>query len=49
MNVVGDYITHINDGLGQKTRAVLESIEERLKVVQDKELGMLTVAFWILV
>lgn len=45
VNVAGDHVTHINDGLGVDTYAVLESIEECLKAVQDKELGTLSFAF----
>lgn len=48
VNIIGDHIAYINDGLGVDTYAVLpvlESIEERLKVVRDRKLGMLVVAF----
>lgn len=39
MNVGGDHTTHINNGVGSEKYAALESIEQRLRVVQDKELG----------
>lgn len=42
MNIGRDHIIYNNDGFGADTYAVLESIEYHLKVVQDKELGMVT-------
>lgn len=42
VNVGGNLITHINDALGADTYAVLESIEERMKVVHNKDLGAST-------
>lgn len=39
LNVIGDHITHMNDGLGAETHAVLESIEGRLKVLHNTALG----------
>lgn len=39
VNVGGDHITHNNNGFDAETHAVLESIKQRLKVVDDKELG----------
>lgn len=39
VNVAGDCIMQDNDSFGAETRAVLESIEQRLKVVVDKEMG----------
>lgn len=47
VNVAGDHITHVNEGLGADTYALLESIEERLKVVQDKDLGTSSAAYMI--
>lgn len=40
LNVGGDHITDINDAFSADTYTVLESIEERLKLVQDNDLGM---------
>lgn len=39
VNVAGDQIINVNDGLGAEIYDLLGSIEERLKVVHDKELG----------
>lgn len=45
VNIGGDNITHINDGLGADMYDVLESINDRLEVVQDKELSTLAFEF----
>lgn len=39
VNIAGDYNMCNNDGLGTELHTVLESIEQRLKVVDDKGLG----------
>lgn len=49
VNVGGDNVTNIYDGVGADTYDVLDSIERRLKVVQDEKLGKLALAFSILV
>lgn len=45
VNIGGDHITHIepvgiNDGVGMRTYEKVVSIEERLKAVHDRNLGM---------
>lgn len=38
-NIAGDQHIYIDNGLGEETNNTLRSIEERLKVGQDQELG----------
>lgn len=40
VNIVGDCIMQDADGVGAETQAVLESIDQRLRVVHDEQLGM---------
>lgn len=38
-NIAGDQHIYIDNGQGEETNNTLRSIEERLKVAQDQELG----------